>query len=73
MKGDPGKSLIYLKKQVSSLMGVDFENLILRIGSLNLRPFEHWGVAANWCHFLLQWQVLGRVQRSSDPFSGDQR
>lgn len=54
-------------------MGVDFENLILRIGSLNLRPFEHWGVAANWCHFLLQWQVLGRVQRSSDPFSGDQR
>ena len=30
---------------MSSLMGVDLENFILRVRSLNLRPFEHWGVA----------------------------
>lgn len=30
---------------MSSLMGVDLENFILRVRSLNLRPFEYWGMA----------------------------
>ena len=55
-KGDPRKSLFpwrHLGKDMSSLMGVDLENFILRVRNLNLSPFEHLGVAERWCPFLL--------------------
>lgn len=59
-KGNPTKSLFYwrhLGKDMSSLMGVDLANFVLRVRSLNLSPSEPLGVAERWCPFLLQQQI----------------